>query len=361
MLMLKSLENPYVLCRLFHKPSDVTNCDKVENANSTLTPTRCSHEDNSSAMVQETAASHHVHRHDDTEICLSDKGSDVKPDDDPVIKTEKSVHHAETSRTKDYVFGKRLVESSIVFAASHMDSMYSSDFENHDYGLFEDGAAIQDESLTDVLDEVFHNHNHNQSSSQGKDFALPNMMHWSAEYPFPKETVGFVNGGVEAACPQDAVEIQSSSESSRTLTQHHSNVLGQYAPASYAAMDPFNSIINHREQSSFEQSPVDSKISPSDIPGFKARPMENQTELDSIVSQSTGCRVTIRKREIQLCIKKMKYSLPCPSIEENEKCFIGKDMIRVQGHECLSEAGNLMSQGTVKRRSACRRECVKFP
>lgn len=85
-----------------------------------------------------------------------------------------------------------------------MDSMYSSDFGNCDYGLhFQDGAAIQDESLADVLDEVFHNHH--ESSSDGKDFSLPNMMHWpgvSSEYPFPKDAVGFANGGAEAACSQ---------------------------------------------------------------------------------------------------------------------------------------------------------------
>ena len=73
-----------------------------------------------------------------------------------------------------------------------MDSMYSSDFGNCHYGLhFQDGAAIQDESLANVLDEVFHNHN--QSSSEPKDFALPKMMHWS----FPRDTFGF-----EASFPQ---------------------------------------------------------------------------------------------------------------------------------------------------------------
>ncbi|CAN6882508.1 unnamed protein product [Brassica oleracea] len=189
----------------------------------------------------------------------------MKPDDDLVAKTEKFVHHAETSRPKDHVLGKRPVEenplsknfyrpiftqisdqayypaqSSIGFASSLMNSMYSIDFGNYDYGLhFEDGTIIQDESLTDVLDEVFHNpkHNNNQSSSEGKDSALPNMMHWSAEYPFPKQ---------RHCC--------------------------------------------HRRQSSFEKSHVEPDISPSDIHGFKASPMENQKELDSVVSQGTAPR-----------------------------------------------------------------------
>lgn len=34
----------------------------------------------------------------------------MKPDDDLVAKTEKFVHHAETSRPKDHVLGKRPVE-----------------------------------------------------------------------------------------------------------------------------------------------------------------------------------------------------------------------------------------------------------
>lgn len=104
------------MCRLFHKPSDVAaNCDEVENVNATPTTTRCSREDNnnSSEMFQETAASrvHAQNISDDTERCPSDKGSDVKPDDDaPVIKTEKSVDHAETSRARDRVSGKSIVE-----------------------------------------------------------------------------------------------------------------------------------------------------------------------------------------------------------------------------------------------------------
>ncbi|KAL0705970.1 hypothetical protein Bca4012_072395 [Brassica carinata] len=189
----------------------------------------------------------------------------MKPDDDLVAKTEKFVHHAETSRPKDHVLGKRPVEenplsknfyrpiftqisdqayypaqSSIGFASSLMNSMYSIDFGNYDYGLhFEDGTIIQDESLTDVLDE---------------NTRFPN-----------KDTVGFVNWGVEVACPK-------------------------YAPAFYTAMDPFNSIISHRRQSSFEKSHVEPDISPSDIHGFKASPMENQKELDSVVSQGTAPR-----------------------------------------------------------------------
>lgn len=101
-------QNPYVLLRLFHKPSDVANFDEVENVNATPTTTRCSREDNSSEMVQETAASrvHAQNISDDTERCPSDKGSDVKPDA-PVIKTE---NHAETSRARDGVSGKSIVE-----------------------------------------------------------------------------------------------------------------------------------------------------------------------------------------------------------------------------------------------------------
>lgn len=89
-----------------------------------------------------------------------------------------------------------------------MDSMYSCDFGNCDYGLhFQDGAAVQDASLTDVLHEVFNNNN--ESSSEGKDFTLPNMMHWprntrlfSTEYPFPKDGVAFVDGSAEVAGTQ---------------------------------------------------------------------------------------------------------------------------------------------------------------
>ncbi|KAJ0235552.1 NAC domain-containing protein 14 [Hirschfeldia incana] len=401
-------QNPYVLCRLFHKPSDVAaNCDEVENVNSTptTTTTRCSREDNnSSEMVQETAASR-VHISDDTERCPSDKGSDVNPHDAaPVIKTEKSVDHAETSRARDRVVsGKSIVEESPFardfsslygpsFAqtgdqtytpapASHMDSMYSSDFGNCHYGLhFQDGAAIQDESLADVLDEVFHN----QSSSQGKDFVLPKMMHWS----FPRDTFGFVNGGAEASFPQfvpeaggsrlvgdhhyvdskDAVEIQSSSGSSRTVTPLHSNVLGQYPPVSYATMDPFNANFNQREQSSFQQLPVDRNISPSEL---NAMARETQTDLDFLVNQGTAprrIRLQIeqpvnneKERDVDNHEEDEVQSAMTKNVEENEECFLDKDKSRGQGHASLSESADLRSQGTAHRRIRLQTRIKKLP
>lgn len=99
-------------------------------------------------------------------------------------------------------------QSSNDFAASHMDSMYSSDFGNFDYGQhFQDGASVHNASLTDVLDEVFQNNN--DSSTERKDFALPNMLHWpvntrllSTEYSFRKDTTAFVDGTAEVAGPQ---------------------------------------------------------------------------------------------------------------------------------------------------------------
>ncbi|CAF1930422.1 BnaCnng49700D [Brassica napus] len=396
-------QSPYVLCRLFHKPSDVANCDEVENVNATPTTTRCSREDNSSEMVQETATSrvHAQNISDDTERCPSDKGSDVKPDA-PVIKTE---NHGETSRAKDR--GKSIVEespfardfsslygpsfdqtsytpvpSSIGFPASHMDSMYSSDFGNCHYGLhFQDGAAIQDESLADVLDEVFHNHN--QSSTEPKDFALPKMMHWS----FPRDTFGFVNGSAEASFPQfapdvgasrlasdhyvdskEAVEIQSSSGSSRTVTPLHSNVLGQHPPVSYATMDPFNSNVNQPEQ---EQLPVDRNIILSE---FNARARETQTDLDFVVNQGTAprrIRLQIeqpftpvnneKERDVDNHEEEEVQSAMTMIVEEDEKCFLDKDKSRAQGHASLSEATNLNTQGTAHRRIRLQTRIRKLP
>ncbi|CAH2035083.1 unnamed protein product [Thlaspi arvense] len=417
-------QNPYVLCRLFHKPSDscdVANCDEIENVNSTPTTTRFSPDENSSEMVQETATSrvYAQNRPDDAERCPSDKGSDVRPED-PVVKTEKSANHAETSRDRDRVSGRSLVEenanardlapicgpsftqisdqtyypaqASIGFPATNMDSMYSSDFGNCDYGLhFQDGAAIQDESLTDVLDEVFHSHNQ-FSSEEGKDFALPNMIHWpgntrllTTDHPFPRDADGFgSNGAAEVSGPQhfvpdivasrwmsdhqvdskEVVDMQSSSGSSRTLTPLHSNVLGQYGSASYAAIDPFNFNVN-------QQSPVDRNMSPSDVSGFKDRPRENQTDLDFVVNQGTAprrIRLQIEQSfnnekerdadnyeedEVQSAISKV--------VEENDASFLDRDKTRAQGHESLSESANLRTQGTAHRRIRLQTRLRKLP
>lgn len=83
---------------------------------------------------------------------------------------------------------------------------------------------------------------------------------------------------------KEAVEIQSSSGSSRTVTPLHSNVLGQHPPVSYATMDPFISNVNQREQ---EQLPVDRNIILSE---FNARARETQTDLDFVVNQGTAPR-----------------------------------------------------------------------
>ncbi|KFK45049.1 hypothetical protein AALP_AA1G337500 [Arabis alpina] len=409
-------QNPYVLCRLFHKPSD--NCDEIENVTSTPNTARCSPDDTSSEMVQETATScvHTLKKSDDTERCSSDKGSDVKPYD-PVVNNT-SVNHAGTSCVKDCVFGKTLVEenplvkdsaafygpssthtsekayyptqSSFGFPGSHMD-MYSSDFGNCDHGLhFQDGAAVQDASLTDVLDEVLHNHN--ESSSEGKDFAFPNMMHWpgntrllSTEYPFAQDGSAEIAGSQfvpsilasrwvseHLVDNKEMVEMQSSSGSSRTLTPNHSNVLGQYASTSYATIDPFNYNNNQPEQSSFEQSPADRKISPGDISEFEARSQENQTDLDFIVDQGTAprrIRLHIehpftpdnKKKERPADIKKKERSADnheedevqstmSKVIKESERYFLDRDKTIVQGHESLLESANLRTQGTAQRR-----------
>ncbi|EOA39856.1 hypothetical protein CARUB_v10008529mg [Capsella rubella] len=406
-------QNPYVLCRLFHKPSDscdIANCDGIENVNTTPTTTRCSPDDTSSEMVQETATSrvHALNRSDDTERCLSDKSNDVKPDVS-VINNNTSINHAESSRAKDRGLGKTIVEenppardnlthygssftqmndrtyhpshSSIDFAASHIDSMYSSDFGNFDYGLhFQDGAAEQDASLTDVLDEVFHINN--DSSTERKDFALPNMMHWpgntrllSTEYPFRKDAVSFVDGSAEVSGSQfvpeniaprwvsqhrvdskEVTEIQSSSGSSRTVTPLHSNVSGQYASASYASIDPFNYNVNNPEQSSFEQSQTDRKISPSDISEFKARSRESQTNQDFVVDQGTAPRRIRLQIELPLTPVNHKKERDADNYEEdevqsamskvvevNERSFLNRD-------DTLSESAKLKTQGTAQRR-----------
>ncbi|CAD5314348.1 unnamed protein product [Arabidopsis thaliana] len=397
---LPGLSNPYVLCRLFHKPSDScdpAHCEEIEKVNFTpTTTTRCSPDDTSSEMVQETATSgvHALDRSDDTERCLSDKGNnDVKPDVSVINNT--SVNHAETSHAKDRNLGKTLVEenpllrdvptlhgpilseksyypgqSSIGFATSHMDSMYSSDFGNCDYGLhFQDGASEQDASLTDVLDEVFHNHN--ESSNDRKDFVLPNMMHWpgntrllSTEYPFLKDSVAFVDGSAEVSGSQqfvpdilasrwvseqnvdskEAVEILSSTGSSRTLTPLHNNVFGQYASSSYAAIDPFNYNVNQPEQSSFEQSHVDRNISPSNISEFKARSRENQRDLDSVVDQGTAPRRIRLQIEQPLTPVTNKKERDADNYEEEDE--VQSAMSKV----VEEEPANLSAQGTAQRR-----------
>jgi hypothetical protein len=251
-----------------------------------------------------------------------------------------------------------------------MDSMYSSDFGNCDYGLhFQDGASEQDASLTDVLDEVFHNHN--ESSNDRKDFVLPNMMHWpgntrllSTEYPFLKDSVAFVDGSAEVSGSQqfvpdilasrwvseqnvdskEAVEILSSTGSSRTLTPLHNNVFGQYASSSYAAIDPFNYNVNQPEQSSFEQSHVDRNISPSNIFEFKARSRENQRDLDSVVDQGTAPRRIRLQIEQPLTPVTNKKERDADNYEEEDE--VQSAMSKV----VEEEPANLSAQGTAQRR-----------
>ncbi|XP_010529684.1 PREDICTED: NAC domain-containing protein 14 [Tarenaya hassleriana] len=329
-------QNPYVLCRLFHKPSDscgTANCDELENAKSTPTSTKSIPDDTSSEMVQETATSRSQasKETDDTEKSPSGKYDDVKPNDPLIDKS--FANRVTASHTGDTVLGKNMVEendpfardipnlygpsfaqignkticpaqSSIGFAASHMDSLYDSDFGNSDSMLhFQDGASLQDVSLTAVLDEVFGNYNEPscEESTKGKDIALPRMMHFpggntsmlSAMNPFLSDTVPFVDSDAVVAGAQqyvpdivgskwvgepvdykEFVERQTLSGTSRTLTPMHGH-------ASYATIDPF-----HLNPDVLEGS----FVGPGDVTRLGARDGQHQPNSDFFVDQGTAPR-----------------------------------------------------------------------
>ncbi|XP_010542182.1 PREDICTED: NAC domain-containing protein 14-like [Tarenaya hassleriana] len=393
-------QNPYVLCRLFHKPSDccgTANCDELENDKSTPASPKSIPDDTSPEMVQETATSREkaLKESDDAERSLADKSDDVKPND-PLINGSFD-NHVTTSHTEDCILGKSIVgenpflrdiydlygpsfaqiddkticpsQSSLGFAASHMDSLYASDFGNCDNGLhFQGGASLQDVSLTEVLDEVFGNHNVSSCDdfTKGKDIALQRTIHLpgntgmpSAVNPLFHDTAPFfdrddVMAGAQQYVPgNELVEGQTLSGFSWSLTPLTAHPLEQYGSSSYATANPCHINSNNLEQPTVQVSFVESNVSPSSISRFKATARQHLPNSNFFVDQGTAPRrlkLQMEKSSSDLSEEDEVQSATSKVVDGNERWFLDSDKTSVHEPDSHSQPADSGIQSTTRRR-----------
>ncbi|CAN0840770.1 Protein NTM1-like 9 [Linum grandiflorum] len=197
---------PFVLFRLFRKPEekiDAVKYDEVEQTDYSPSITKSSPDEATSELVQETATSGmRVGKQSDTLLdsmtpttalapadsgCNSHMTSDVE-DHVPEFTVEEAnalvdgtSHPYEfTSGEVDYKMFSPLQPQPYGDMGLHFDSHYDNDFGNDLNGFhFQDGTSEQDVSLTELLDEVFHNDDLScQEASSDKNLGLlPESFH----------------------------------------------------------------------------------------------------------------------------------------------------------------------------------------
>ncbi|PON37741.1 NAC domain containing protein [Parasponia andersonii] len=207
-------QDAFVLFRLFRKPEekpDAPKYDEVDQTGSSPTTTKSSPDDTSSDLLQETATSD-MPVEEESEVinrCLTDKldemaltgqvpdesGStsymtsdleDHVTDETPVevpTQMEENSKFCEPAHDQiDYTVFSPLQSPIDVGPPPYVLSPFSCDFGNYDNGFqFLDGTGEKDISLTDLLDEVFHNNDESSCEEStpktnavvGKEIYLP--------------------------------------------------------------------------------------------------------------------------------------------------------------------------------------------
>ncbi|KAL5764379.1 hypothetical protein ACOSQ2_016973 [Xanthoceras sorbifolium] len=193
----KHLQGSFVLCRLFRKSderNDVVKYDEVEQTGSPTT-NKSSPDDTSSDLVQENNMPDDVINSGAVPVescCNSHMTSDVEDHsaegtaiEDYPLPGENSSHYELSNGQIDCKVFSPTQSHIHAELASFMDLPYASDFGSDHHGLhFQDGTGEQDVSLTDLLDEVFNNHDEfywvespsRKETVVGRELQLPGKM-----------------------------------------------------------------------------------------------------------------------------------------------------------------------------------------
>ncbi|CAN1779401.1 Protein NTM1-like 9, partial [Linum perenne] len=161
----------FVLFRLFRKPEekvDVVKYDEVEQTGFSPTTTKSSPDEATSDLVQETATS----------------GMRVGTPTTALVPADSSCNSHMNSDVEDHVTeltAEEVKPQPYGDLGLHFDTHYDNDFGNDLNGFhFQDGTSEQDVSLTELLDEVFHNHDDlscDETSSEKNPGLLPESFH----------------------------------------------------------------------------------------------------------------------------------------------------------------------------------------
>ncbi|GLT51018.1 hypothetical protein SLA2020_244660 [Shorea laevis] len=242
-------QGAFVLCRLFHKVDqkiDSVRYDEVDQTGDSPTTNKSSPDDTSSDLVQETATpelqpqkqsegikrwltdkcddvSHNGHVIGGS-CCNSHMTSDVEDHaEDNAI--EGFPHLEENSNFYDLMYNQIDYEVSLPVhshvhedLAPDVDSLYASDFGNEHNGIcFQDGTAEQDVPLSDLLYEVFNNHEESceESTSQKNSVSgseVYNSGNASIPPTLPPESSYVKDNGICSDTDTEMVQVQYGTE-----------------------------------------------------------------------------------------------------------------------------------------------------
>nr|XP_048319889.1 protein NTM1-like 9 isoform X1 [Ziziphus jujuba var. spinosa] len=325
-------QSPFVLCRLFRKPedkSDALKYDEVDQTGLSPTATKSSPDDTSSDLLQETATSDmQCEQSQGIKSWLTDNLDTITP---IARHVESCSNSYMASDVEDHVaeetplqHTKFQVETELI---PRVNSPFACDFGNDNNGMhFLDGTGEQDVSLTELLDEVFHNNDDffceestnvkNSVVASGQSCTLYNIPPGSsrlngacsdlntemAQHDLDIRASGWHNEPVDT---KDMLQIQTLFGSSQADVAHvdrevslgnnsdlRDNFFGQGSFSGDSALGSANGMSNSLEEATSRKYPVGYSGNHAGGTGIKIRTRQPQRQpiLDNFVSQGTAPR-----------------------------------------------------------------------
>ncbi|CAN1779404.1 Protein NTM1-like 9 [Linum perenne] len=303
----------FVLFRLFRKPEekvDVVKYDEVEQTGFSPTTTKSSPDEATSDLVQETATSGMRVGKQDTlfdsmtpttalvpadSSCNSHMNSDVEDHVTELTAEEanalvdgNSYPYDFTSGEVDYKMFSPMQPQPYGDLGLHFDTHYDNDFGNDLNGFhFQDGTSEQDVSLTELLDEVFHNHDDlscDETSSEKNPGLLPESFHVRNRDLYNNMDAKMTQAQMESASRSSFAQTRfyGREVGSRNIGDSGDSFVSQAAPANSATSTSFG--MSH---------PANNSVSVENDggTGIKIRPRQPRARAsENFVPQGTAAR-----------------------------------------------------------------------
>lgn len=232
-------QNPFVLCRLFHKPDeriDAVKYDEVDQNGYSPTMTKSSPDDTSSDLVQEIVTPEPEKQSEGKSRWLTDKCDEVSQNGQVIIDGSCNSHMS--SDVEDHVVEENAVEGlsrleenpnffeptynqidfKVFSPGPFMDSLYASDFGNvHNEIPFQDGTGEQDVSISEILDEFYNNHEDScEESTCQKNSVAASEVNQSVNafmpQTLPLESFYVIDNGTCSGTDTEMPQVQSKTE-----------------------------------------------------------------------------------------------------------------------------------------------------
>ncbi|GAV75125.1 NAM domain-containing protein [Cephalotus follicularis] len=309
-------QSPFVLCRLFRKPDDKAdspNSDQLKQTGSFPSLTKSSPDDTTSDLLEETSAVQDGNQltgkcnrmtpndHVPIESCsngllisdVEDYGAEEKPIDAYPTPAEILNFNQSECGQVDYQVFSPIMQSHIqADLAYYMDSPYANDFGNSQIGLqFHDGSDQQEVSLTDLLNDVFNNHD----VCSGEDLTSKKN---SVENYYAKGNDKCGDTDTEMSQLQQDADMEASVWNIKHVDLKNSLVM-KTSVGSYRAQMPFldrglgvGNIAKNMEELTNHKNPLNNSSDQVGGTGsrIRTRQPQEQSKLGSFVSQGTAQR-----------------------------------------------------------------------